>query len=444
MEDNWDVIVVGGGPAGCAAATASAREGARTLLLEATGALGGMGTSGLVPWFCGYSDGQKLIACGLAQTVHSALRDHIPHFREALASKPLTAPAIDPELLKRVYDEMVTGVGATVRFHASLGAVDRAPDGNPDAIIVATKAGLGACRAKVYVDCTGDGDLAAWAGAAFEKGDAAGAMQPATHCFIIGNIDEEALAKGPRIHFYDPDSPVWKAVRSDKYPLIVELHSCSMKFAPRTFGFNTGHVFDVDNTDPACTSDALRHGRQMAIQYRDAFAEFHPAFADSVLLATGSLLGVRETRRIVGDYTLTAADYFARRSFPDEICRNAYGIDVHSNLSPEERARLVQMTIPELQERNRKIVNSMQPGESFGVPYRCLTPRGLKNVLVAGRCISADRQANGSTRIMACCLNTGEAAGIAAAMAAAGPADVHTVDTDDLRRRLRQHGAYLP
>jgi hypothetical protein len=384
---------------------------------------------------------KRFCARGLAERVRCALRDNLPHFKAAVDQNPLATPPIDPELLKRIYDDMVTGAGASVLFHSPLCSVERGETG-PDALVVAGKAGLRAFRARVYVDCTGDGDLAAWAGASFEKGDPATGMQPATHCFMISNIDEEALARGPRIHFYDPESPIWKAVRSEKYPLIVELHSCNMKLGPRTYGFNTGHVFDVDNTEPASTSAALLQGRQMAAQYRDAFAEFHPAFREAVLVATGSLLGVRETRRITGDYVLTVQDYLARRSFPDEICRNAYGIDVHR--SRAENEALCKKSIEELKEWNRKASRSLNRGESFGVPYRCLTPAGLKNVLVAGRCISTDRQANGSTRIMACCLNTGEAAGTAAALAARGNGDVHAVNTAELRQTLQSHGAFLP
>ena len=444
LESSWDVIVAGGGPAGCAAATAAAREGARTLLLEATGMLGGMGTAGLVPWFCGYHDGKKIIARGLAETVRQQLADGMPHLRQSLAENELAAPAIDPELLKRIYDDLATDSGVTVRFNSMLCGVEMGADGTVDALLVTDKRGLTALRAPVYVDGTGDGDLATWAGASFEKGTPDGAMQPATHCFMIANIDEDKLAQGPRIHFYDPDSPVWKAIRSDKYPLIDELHSCSMKLAPRTYGFNAGHVRHVDNTDPDSVSQALIRGRRMAAQYHAAFAEYHHAFAGSVLVATAPLMGVRETRRILGDYQLKGDDYFENRSFPDEICRNAYGIDVHKTLTAEERHKLVNSTIAELQERNRRIVRKREPGESFGVPYRCLTPKGLRNVLVAGRSISADRTVNGSLRIMACCLNTGEAAGIAAAMAARADHDVHQVDTENLRAALRKHGAYLP
>ncbi len=447
LDDSWDVIVVGGGPAGCAAATAASREGVRTLLLEATGIPGGMGTSGLVPWFCGYDDGEKIIAGGLAEDVRCSLRENMPHLKNEMENYKLYAPAIDPELLKGIYDNMLEEAGAKVLFHSTLCGVEKNNGGKLEGILVSDKSGLKAYKAGIYVDCTGDGDLAAWAGAQFKKGSASGAIQPATHCFVISNIDEDLLAKGPDIHFYDPDSPIWKAVRSKKYPLITEPHSCNIKIGPGTFGFNTGHVFDVDNTQPSSTTRALILGRKMARQYRDALAEFHPAFAKAMLVTTGSLLGVRETRRISGDYVLTIDDYLARRSFPDEICRNAYVIDVHGSGKEEKGFDLNksnQDIIAELKQRNKEAGRPLSRGESFGIPFRCLAPKGLSNVLVAGRCISTDRKVNGSIRIMACCLNTGEAAGIAAAMASSCSCDIHKTNTSELRKKLLENGAYLP
>jgi hypothetical protein len=441
LNESWDVIVVGGGPAGCAAAVASSREGARTLLIEATGALGGMGTLGLVPWFCGYGDGERIIARGLAERILHGCRDNTPHLKEAMESNPLATPSIDPELLKRIYDDLVQEAGVQVLFHTQLASVEMSGADKVDTLIVSSKAGLAAYRARVYVDCTGDGDLAAWAGAPFEKGDESGQMQPGTLCFVIANVDEQVLAEGPRIHFYDPGSPVHEAIRSGKYPDIIDLHSCNIKIGPGTFGFNTGHVFGVDNTDPGSVSEALVLGRRMASQYRDAFAEYHPAFAKAFLVVTGSLMGTRETRRITGDYVLTMDDYLARRSFPDEICRNAYGIDVHA--SKEEALSMANRPIEEARGAIHQRSKNYGKGESFGVPFRCLTPKGIKNLLVAGRCISTDRGVNGSVRIMACCLTTGEAAGTAAAMALAS-GDTHALDTDELRRKLKEHGAYLP
>ncbi len=446
MDDSWDVIVAGGGPAGCAAAVAAAREGARTLLIEATGMLGGMGTAGLVPWFCGYHDGEKVIARGIAEHVRLALYDKMPFVRESRKSIPKNAPdspAIDPELLKRIYDDLVVSSGARILFHTQLASVDMADDTTVEAILTVNKHGLSAFNAKVYIDATGDGDLATWAGATVEKGDEHGAMQPGTHCFMITNIDEQRLAQGPNVHFYDPDSPIWKSVKDEKYPDIIDLHSCLRKIGPRTFGFNTGHVYDIDNTDPENISQSLLHGRKMAGQYRDALAEYHPAFADCFLAATGCLIGIRETRRVVGDAYLTIEDYLAARSFPDEICRTAYGLDVHGS-SKENAIRATTKTIDELKANNQQITRNLKPGTSLGVPYRCLTPKGLRNILVAGRSISTDRRVNGTVRIMACCLNTGEAAGIAAAMAAKNTGDVHAVSASEVRETLKAYGAYLP
>ncbi len=445
LDDSWDVLVAGGGPAGCAAAIAAARQGARTLLLEAGSQLGGMGTAGLVPWFCGYDDGEKVIARGIADQVRRALHDQMPFVQKDRQSKPWhspDSPPIDPELLKRIYDDLVLESGSQVLFHTQLTAVEMAGSGTVAAVITASKNGLAAFKARVYIDATGDADLAAWAGAPVLKGDETGSLQPGTHCFVLANVDEASLARGPQVHFYDPDSPIWQMVKDDKYPDIIDLHSCLRKIGPGIFGFNTGHVYDVDNTDPASQTAGLFLGRQMAGQYRDALAEYHPAFKDCFLAATGSLLGIRETRRIIGEASLTLEDYLAARSFPDEICRVAYGLDVHG--SKARALQSVQLTIPELKERNQQVTQVLAPGQSLGVPYGCLIPQGLQNVLVAGRSISTDRRVNGTVRIMASCLNTGEAAGLAAAMAAAANSDVRAVCPDQLRQNLRAQGAYLP
>jgi len=435
LDGGWDVIVVGGGPSGCTAATAAAREGARTLLVEATGMLGGMGTAGLVPAWCPFSDGEKLIYRGLAQRVFEATKARTPH----VAPEALNWVPIDPEALKVVYDELVAEAGVTVRFFTSLVGVECAEPGTAGTLIVGSKAGLSALRAAVYVDATGDGDLAAWAGAEFAKGGPGGALQPATHCFALGNVDEYAYRTRGTIHAGNPKSPIHDIVRSGRYPQIPDVHACNNLVGPRTVGFNAGHVWNVDNTDPESVSRAMAEGRRMAAAFRDALAEFYPtAFAGSFVAATAPLMGVRETRRIVGDYVLTVEDYKARRSFPDEICRNSYYLDVHHTA---EEARGFRPGDEKWHKRSLRY----GPGESHGIPYRCLTPRGLRNVLVAGRCISSDRATNGSVRVMPVCLATGEAAGMAAAMAREShQGDVHAVDAGPLRRRLRDRGAWLP
>ena len=313
----------------------------------------------------------------------------------------------------------------------------------------------------MFIDCSGDADLTAWAGGEYHKGKAETrpglkatppgkqegnsnipedkSLMPATHCFVLSNVDEFGYRNGPDLYGGNKTSPIYGILASGKYPEIPDSHVCANFVGPGTVGFNAGHIWDVDNTDPLSVSRGLMKGRKMAAAYRDALAEFHPrAFANAFLVTTGSQIGIRETRRIVGDYILTLADYLDRRSFDDEICRNSYFIDVHW-------AKDEIKTRPEDFEQFEEKVFRYEKGESHGIPYRCLTPKSLRNVLVAGRSISCEQIVQGSVRVMPVCLAMGEAAGLAAAMAAKGDqADVHAVDTADLRERLRAYGAYLP
>lgn len=431
LSDGWDVIVAGGGPAGCTAAAAAAREGARTLLLEATSMLGGMGTAGLVPAWCPFSDQERIIYGGYAARVFAETKRGMAHVNPAA----MDWVPIDAERLKRVYDDLVTSAGATVLFNAFLGGVQLSRAGTVDVVLVASKAGLTAYRAKVFIDCTGDGDLAVWAGAPFDQGDAkTGELMPATHCFVLSNVDENGYRFGTPFHVGIRD-----ILAAGKYPLIADSHSCNCLVGPGAVGFNSGHMWDVDNTQPETVSAALMQGRKIAAAFRDALAEWKPqAFGNAFLAATGALLGIRETRRVTGDYVLTLDDYFSRRTFADEIGRNSYPIDIHTAKNEIDASRQGALNVMERYENFGK-------GESHGIPYRCLTPKGLSNVLIAGRSVSCDRPVQASIRVMPVCLVMGEAAGLAAALAAKSAAvDVHAVDTDVLRRRLREEGAWLP
>lgn len=431
LDASYEVIVVGGGPAGCTAAAAAAREGARTLLIEGTGNLGGMGTSGLVPAWCPFSDKEKIVYRGLAEKVFETLKSRMPHVKPGA----LDWVPIEPEKLKVVYDDLVTEAGADVLFLTSLAEVETDGQGKVTEIVVLNKGGLQAFRAPVFIDCTGDGDVAAWAGAEYQKGDnETGDLQPATHCFILGNVDDYAYLNGPLLHKENPLSPIHEAVASGRYPDVPDTHLCNNQIAPRAVGFNAGHLWQVDNTNARSVSQALIRGRKMAAAYRDMLADIQPAsFGSSYVAGTGTLMGTRESRRILGDYVLTVDDYVSRKSFEDEICRNSYFIDVHGT-EKEEKS----------ESGSAQTITLYGPGESHGIPYRCLTPRGLRNVLVAGRSISCERRVLGSVRVMPVCLAMGEAAGLAAALAASKDGDVHAVDVALLRRRLREEGAYLP
>jgi len=434
VAGTYDVIVAGGGPSGSTAAAAAARRGARTLLIEQTGSLGGMGTSALVPAWCPFSDKQKIVYTGLAEEVFRASIKDCAHIPEGA----LDWVPIDAEQLKRVYDTLVTESGARILFNTFLSSVET-EGGRVTSVIVSNKEGLSAYRADVFIDCTGDADLAYFAGAACEKGDPTGDVQPATHCFILANVDEAAYDAAPNLHPHDPDSPIYRILADGKYPDIPDAHACNNKVGPGCIGFNAGHLWQVDNTDPESVSEALVKGRRMAKAYRDALAEYMPeVFGHSFLVQTGGLMGIRETRRIIGDYVLTLNDYIEQRSFDDEICRNSYFIDVH--WAKKDAAR-------DKSGVDRDMENAFHygPGETHGIPYRCLTPKGLRNVLVAGRSISCERIVQGSVRVMPVCLAMGQAAGTAAAQSLGDqPADVHAIDTAKLRDQLKRDGAYLP
>mgnify|MGYP002227494320 FL=1 len=195
-------------------AAASASTGAKTLLIEASGVLGGMGTSGMVPAWCPFSDKEKIIYRGIAQKVFEATKAAMPHIdKDALDWVP-----IDAEALKRIYDDLVTEAGADVLFHTMISAVDFS-DGQLNYVVVSNKSGLTAYKAPMFVDCTGDGDLVAWSGLPFEFGsEDTHEVQPATHCFQITNVDEYAYATGPRMHSSIPDCPVYDIVRDEKIP----------------------------------------------------------------------------------------------------------------------------------------------------------------------------------------------------------------------------------
>lgn len=439
LEGDWDVIVVGGGPAGCAAAVAAAESGRRTLLLERTCSLGGMGTAGLVPAWCPFSDRE--------QQIHRGFADRI--LRRSLATTPHIDPTavdwvpISAEALKVIYDNELSRAGVEIRFDSLL--VDVVVEERRVAgLVVADKTGLRSVRADTYIDCTGDADLVARTGVAMHVGDdAGGELMPASMCFVLANVEGFEREPHPAVAIRREDGSgrqLITRIREDpRFALIPDDHICCSWIGPGCMGFNAGHVFQVDNTDPASVSRAVVHGRRLAQVYRDALATYVPEhFGQAVLVNTGSLLGVRETRRIVADYELTLEDYLEQRSFPDEICRNAYFIDRHL-LSDE----LADDGDDNWEDRVHGRHPKYQAGESHGIPYRSLCPRELDNVLVAGRCIGTDRTVNGSVRVMPVCLNTGEAAGLAASLAGTDGC-VHTVNIDQLRERLQQRGAWLP
>ena len=420
-----DVFIAGGGPAGTAAAVAARSQGASVYLAEAHTCLGGMGTAGRVPVFMPVSDGVNFLPGGFGRQVLDRLAKE----------KALPGPATDVEALKRVYDALVGESGVAFSFYTALSGVE-AQDGRIRYVVCSSPGGMFAVKAKVYVDATGNGDLAAWAGAPFEKGDVQGRLMPGTLCSAWSGIDwrtwEASRPKGPQ-----PDGSMLEKAFEDGVFTVRDEHLTGMyKLGDGLGGGNIGHTFGVDGTDERSLTEALVRGRKSMPEYARYYREYLKGFENARLVTTGSLLGVRETRRIMGDYVLCLEDYKKRAVFNDEIGRYAYSIDIHP-LSVGKDSY----------EKHRKQFDQefrYGKGESYGIPYRTLTPRGIDNLLVAGRCVSTDQMVQGSLRVMPGCFITGQAAGIAAAMAAGSGVSVHRLDVKDLQRRLKAFGAYLP
>ncbi len=418
-----DVFVAGGGPAGIAAAVAAARNGCAVCLVENQSCLGGAGTAGLVPAFMQFSDGVNFLAAGIGEEILNKLR------KEGGTGGP-DGFSIKAEVLKRVYDRLLQEAGVKFSFDTRLVAVETQGESVTSAILAA-KSGLFAVNARIFIDCTGDGDLAAWAGAPFEKGDADGNLMPGTLCSLWAGVDWSGVDRKIRNNAY-----IDKACE-DGVLSVRDYHLPGMwKVGEIMGGGNIGHAFGVDSTDELSLTEALIEQRKRLVEYGEYYKKYYKGYENMELVSTGAILGIRESRRIIGDYVLNVEDFKNRAIFDDEIGRYCYPVDIHpSKPDPALYKKFEEEYIQTL--RYKK-------GESYGIPYRCLVPKNLSNVLVAGRCISSDRYIQGSVRVMPGCYITGQAAGTAAAIAVDGNTHTRGFDTGLLRKKLRDMGAYLP
>lgn len=413
-----DIFVAGGGPAGLAAAVTAARQGRKVFLAEGHSCFGGMGTAGLVPVFMEFTDGVNFLAGGFGKEVY-----------DRLAGTRLPSPRlIQVEFLKRVYDRMMCDCRAEFSLMTQLIGVETQNDRVAYAVL-AGKSGIFAVEAEVFIDGTGDGDLAAWAGGSFEKGDPQGKMMPGTLCSHWAGIDWD-VARQTR------QAEKLEEAFKNKIFTVEDRHHTGMNQTGRHLGgANMSHTYGVDGTDERTVTRALIESRKTVAEYERYYREYLAGFENAELVMTSSLLGIRESRRIMGDYVLTLDDFNRRASFDDEIGRYAYPVDIHpASLNKADYEKSI---------REFRTMR-YEKGENYGIPYRSLIARNLKNVLVAGRCISTDRYMQSSIRVMPCCFITGQAAGMAAALAVAGGTDIRQVDVHRLQSSLKTIGAYLP
>ncbi len=422
--EHYDLIVVGGGQAGCSAALAAARAGVRVLLIEAGGALGGAAVNCLItpympnhtkiPDACGDKQDIELTQ-GIYREMYEALnRDEIYGFSQHRVNIP-------EESMKVIYDRKMKEAGVTVLFHATLSHVDR--DGDAvTAVHVATVGGEYVFGADTFIDATGDATLTALAGSPFRLGRPADSLcQPMTLCFRIGNVDMKEFSA-----HRDEITPLyreWQAAGKLKNPRenVLIFTTC----LPNVLHFNTTRIVKLNPTDPFDVSRAEAEAREQVVEMVHFLKTNFAAFAHADLLMTAASIGVRESRMIDARHVLTGEELMAGTKFPDAIAAGNYDIDIHS----PDGSGTSHYYFPE--------------GVYYTIPYRSLLPRDLSNLLVVGRSIGATHEAQASVRIMPICSATGEAAGVAAAVAKECGVAAADVDTDLLQDRLRKAGAFL-
>lgn len=411
------VVVCGGGPAGLCAAVAAAQEGAQVLLVERYGFLGGMATAGLVNPFMPYYTGGKVINRGLFAEIIERLRA-AGGWSER--SDKRGRDAFDPEIMKQITQEMVLEAGVELLLHSFLVGAG-ADKGQVQRAALATKSGLQAVSGQVFIDATGDGDLAAYAGAAYEQGRPEdGLCQPMTLNFRVGGVDEDRIPSREQINAQYEAAKARGEVDNPRENVLFFYTT-----RPGEIHFNTTRVIKRQATDfrdlTAAELESRRQVKEMVAFLRQEVAGFEHCY----LLATATQIGARESRRIVGDYELTTDDVRTTRDFADGIARGCYPIDIHNPAG------------------TGTVFEPLPAGDSYAIPYRCLLPQGLSNLLVAGRPISADHGAHSSLRVMPIAACVGEAAGVAAAQALSSQAQVREVKVSDLRQILRDRGAVI-
>jgi hypothetical protein len=433
----FDVVVVGGGPAGIMAATAAARAGCSALLIERYGFLGGAGTAGGLSTFCGlhartYGQDVRVIR-GLADELLDRLVKldglNAPHLTIA---DGIAAQAFDISAYKIAADELVTGSGARILFHAmAVGAV-LAPSGAIEAVLIESKSGRQAVRGRFFIDASGDGDLAAWAGVPWEKAPPVDGMMYPSLMFRINGVDvakagpapwrtverlmEEAEAAGT--HTFPRKKPI---VRPQRNPLEWRANLTQLRTAD-------GGAIDGTDVDELTLGELT--GRQQALDAFTFIRDRTPGFEDSYIVDIAPQIGIRETRRIIGPYQLTEEDVLGCADFDDTIGVNGWPVEAHVAGTVEFRWQW--------RERGFNML-----------PFRIILPGAradgqlVGNLYVTGRCASMTHGAQSAARVTGPCFVMGEAAGTAAGMALAAGVAGGAIDVAGLQRRLAEQGAFL-
>ncbi|MBQ7565959.1 MAG: FAD-dependent oxidoreductase [Oscillospiraceae bacterium] len=417
MKTKYDLIVAGAGYAGFAAAVRAARNGMDVLLFDRDGCAGGTGSASMIVPYMNYwtIDPATQEKIYLNKGLFFELRQHLIEQGQLMANDR----NFHDEYVKLIMDRMLIEAGVTVLYHSYLIGADTA-DGTVRSVTVANKTGNLTFEADWFLDATGDADLTVMCGFPTRLGRESDHLcQPMTTCFRMANVDT-ALFKEEKPQIQELYQ-AWQAEGRIKNPR----ENVLTFFMPvkGIVHFNTTRVVGKNPVDAFDLTAAEMEAREQIFEMIAFLKANFASFKDASLISIGSRIGVRESRMISGEYVLTEDDVKACRKFDDTIAVANYSIDIHS---PDGSGTLIY---------------KLPQGEYYTIPYRCLIPKGVKNMLVAGRCISADHVAQASVRIMPICCTMGEAAGTALTLARqSGAKDVREVDVPKLQKQLEAQG----
>ena len=425
-----DIVVVGSGSAGSPAAIAAARAGASVVLIEKQAFLGGTSTAVLDTFYGFYTPGEApwKVVGGISDDVVVGLRLLGPVVERPNTHGAGTGITYHPEHLKVVWEQLAAESGVGVLLHAFVqDAVVR--DGRVEEVVVATKAGLVRIAGRVFVDASGDADLCAFAGFGYEQAGELAPAQTLTTTFRLANVD---LVRRGRLSKEDLHRRMAEAAASGEYDLprregsdhVTPVEGMTATVMTRLASFEERDGRIVNAADPELLSRREIEGRRQALEYVRFLVERVPGYERAALASLSAQVGVRETRRVQGDYRLTGEDVLAARQFDDQVGLCGAPIEDHHGGADTRWQYL-------------------PAGQAVGIPYRTLLVRDAANVLVAGRCFSATHDAHAAVRSMAQCMAMGQAAGTAAALAVVHGQDPRDLAPDRLRDRLRLDGAIL-
>ena len=451
---NYDVAVIGGGAAGVAAAIASAKNGAKTLLVESSSVIGGDLLSGLPIDGCRTTAGEWIVG-GVAKELFDACDELDGYIGSIYDRRNIWVVMVNPKVMGFAVLKTLAKYGVDILPYTQVVGVTQ-ENGIVSELTALSKTDSYRIRAKQYIDCTGDGDVACMCGVPYEMGDESGDLQPMTMVFQISNIHPEEVLRFVLEHpencglGENPNSPKTarelakelydlgfpKVFFSGKGPLMQqgiasgELHSCSMlAFNPNAKDLSVVTVNTTRLVKKDCTSAHVLGSTMLELteQVETAFRFIKkniPGCQDAVLAGIAPRLGIRESRRILGEYYLTGEEVSEGIKREDGICKGGHEVDIHGAGKNHVR-------------------KTIKNAGSYDIPIGCLIPRGMKNLTMAGRCLSADRVAHSSARVMGTCMAMGQAVGTAAALCLREAVCPGEVDVQQLRQLLRQQGAIL-